>query len=166
VLFVFSDMQRARQCLPDYYGMIESLDDEFGRLVTALEKAGVADDTIVVFSSDHGDMIGSQSLKAKRWPYEESARIQLLIRYPRSIKPGTVIADPIGSPDMYPTLAGLTFGHMRRQDQSPDFQKKLLAHNHSLSAHFGTYQNVCQYALSNSNGSTDASKSWSTGSTP
>ena len=56
----------------------------------------MADDTIVVFSSDHGDMIGSQGLKAKRWPYEESARIPLLIRYPRSIKPGTVIADPIG----------------------------------------------------------------------
>lgn len=99
--------ENARQCLPDYYGMIESLDDEFGRLVEALEKAGVADDTIVVFSSDHGDMIGSQGLKAKRWPYEESARIPLLIRYRRSIKPGTVIADPIGSPDVYPTLAGL-----------------------------------------------------------
>jgi len=99
--------ENAQQCLPDYYGMIESLDDEFGRIVAALETAGVADDTIVVFSSDHGDMIGSQGLKAKRWPYEESARIPLLIRYPRSIKPGTVIADPIGSPDVYPTLAGL-----------------------------------------------------------
>lgn len=52
-------------------------------------------------------MIGCQGLKAKRWPHEESARIPLLIRYPRCIKPGTVIADPIGSPDMYPTLAGL-----------------------------------------------------------
>lgn len=99
--------ENARQCLPDYYGMIESLDDEFGRILAALDQAGVADDTIVVYTSDHGDMIGCQGLKAKRWPYEESARIPLLIRYPRSIKPGTVIADPIGSPDMYPTLAGL-----------------------------------------------------------
>ncbi len=97
----------AQQCLPDYYGMIESLDDEFGRLVAALEKAGVLDDTIVVFSSDHGDMIGSHGLKAKRWPYGESARIPLLIRCPRSIRAGTVIADPIGSPDIYPTLVGL-----------------------------------------------------------
>ena len=62
--------ENAKQCLPDYYGMIESLDDEFGRLVAALEKAGVVDDTIVVFSSDHGDVIGSQGLKAKRWPYD------------------------------------------------------------------------------------------------
>ena len=97
----------AQKCLPDYYGMIESLDDEFGRIMEALDQAGVADDTIVVYSSDHGDMVGCRGLKAKRWPYEESIRIPLLIRYPRSIKPGTVIADPIGSPDMYPTLAGL-----------------------------------------------------------
>jgi arylsulfatase A-like enzyme len=99
--------ENALQCLPDYYGMIESLDDEFGHIVEALEKAGVLDDTILVYSSDHGDMIGCQELKAKRWPHEESARIPLLIRYPRSIKQGTVIADPIGSPDVYPTLAGL-----------------------------------------------------------
>jgi arylsulfatase A-like enzyme len=97
----------AKQCLPDYNGMIESLDDEFKRLLRALDEAGVADDTIVVYSSDHGDMIGCQGLKAKRWPYEESARIPFLIRYPRVIKPGTVIADPFGSPDVYPTLAGL-----------------------------------------------------------
>jgi arylsulfatase A-like enzyme len=97
----------ARRCLPDYYGMIESLDDEFRRLLQALNQAGVADDTIVVYTSDHGDMIGCQGLKAKRWPYEESARIPFLIRYPRAIKPGTVLADPFGSPDVYPTLAGL-----------------------------------------------------------
>jgi len=97
----------AQKSLPDYYGMIESLDDEFKRILQALDEAGVADDTIVVFSSDHGDMIGCQGLKAKRWPYEESARIPFLIRYPRAIKPGTVIADPVSSADFYPTLAGL-----------------------------------------------------------
>jgi arylsulfatase A-like enzyme len=99
--------ENAERRLPDYYGMIESLDDEFKRLLQALDQAGVADDTIVVYSSDHGDMIGCQGLKAKRWPHEESARIPFLIRYPRAIKPGTVIADPFGAPDVYPTLAGL-----------------------------------------------------------
>ncbi|MCX7014638.1 MAG: sulfatase [Candidatus Sumerlaeota bacterium] len=97
----------AKASLPDYYGMIESLDVEFNRILEALDKAGVADDTVVVWSSDHGDMIGCQGLKAKRWPYEESARIPFLIRYPRAIKPGRVIDDPFGSADFYPTLAGL-----------------------------------------------------------
>lgn len=97
----------ANSNLPDYYGMIECLDGEVGRILRALEKSGAADNTIVVYSSDHGDMIGSQGLEAKRWPYEESARVPFLIRYPRAIPAGHVIADPFGTPDVYPTLAGL-----------------------------------------------------------
>jgi arylsulfatase A-like enzyme len=87
--------------------MIEGVDHQFARLLRALEEAGVADDTIVVFTSDHGDMIGSHGYKAKRWPYEESARVPFLMRYPMGIPAGRVLEDPFGSPDIYPTLAGL-----------------------------------------------------------
>ena len=52
-------------------------------------------------------MLGSQGLKAKRWPYEESAAVPLIMRYPGKIKPGKVINDPINTPDIYPSLAGL-----------------------------------------------------------
>ncbi len=97
----------AAKSLPDYYGMIEAVDAQFGQLMAALEKAGVADNTIVIFSSDHGDMIGSQGYKAKRWPYEESARVPFLIRYPKKLKAGRVIEEPFGTPDIYPTLASL-----------------------------------------------------------
>jgi arylsulfatase A-like enzyme len=97
----------AAKALPDYYGMIEAVDQQFARLMDALKQAGVADDTIVIFSSDHGDMIGSQGYKAKRWPYEESARVPFLIRYPREIPAGRTISDPFGTPDIYPTMAGL-----------------------------------------------------------
>jgi arylsulfatase A-like enzyme len=99
--------QYAENALPGYYGMIEGVDRQFARLLQALDEAGVADNTIVVFSSDHGDMIGSQGYKAKRWPYEESARVPFLIRYAKGITAGRVLADPFGSPDIYPTLAGL-----------------------------------------------------------
>lgn len=99
--------ETARKCLPDYYGMVESLDVEFKRMLDALDRAGVAEDTIVCYSSDHGDMIGCQGYKAKRWPYEESARVPFLIRYPRAIRAGRVIADPFGTVDVYPTLAAL-----------------------------------------------------------
>src|SRR5215471_10617336 len=77
--------QFAAKALPGYYGMIEGVDRQFARLLQALEEAGVADDTIVIFSSDHGDMIGSQGYKANRWPYEESARVPFLVRYPKGI---------------------------------------------------------------------------------
>jgi len=111
----------AKRNLPEYYGMIESLDVEFGRILKALAGAGVADDTIVVYTSDHGDMVGAHGLEAKRWPYEESARIPLLIRYPRAIRAGTVIADPFGSPDVYPTLAGLAGVQAPRGLDGADF---------------------------------------------
>jgi arylsulfatase A-like enzyme len=97
----------ARKVLPDYYGMVESLDAEFNRILKALEQAGVANDTIVCYSSDHGDMLGSHGYTAKRWPHEESARVPFLIRYPRAIRAGQVIADPFSTVDVYPTLAGL-----------------------------------------------------------
>jgi arylsulfatase A-like enzyme len=97
----------AERALPGYYGMIEGVDRQCARLLQALDQVGVAEDTIVVFSSDHGDMIGSQGYKAKRWPYEESARVPFLMRYPRAISAGRVLADPFGTPDIYPTLTGM-----------------------------------------------------------
>jgi arylsulfatase A-like enzyme len=97
----------AREVLPDYYGMVESLDIEFKRILDALDRAGVADDTIVCYSSDHGDMVGSHGYKAKRWPYEESARVPLMIRYPRALRAGRVLTDVFSTVDVYPTLAGL-----------------------------------------------------------
>lgn len=111
----------ARKNLPDYYGMIESLDDEFKRLLAALEEAGVADDTIVVYTSDHGDMVGCQGLKVKRWPHDQSARIPLLVRYPRTVRPGTIVAAPFGSPDVYPTLAGLAGVSVPKDLDGKDF---------------------------------------------
>ena len=97
----------ARTALPDYYGMVESLDYEFKRILDALDRSGAAQDTIVCYSSDHGDMVGSHGYTAKRWPHEESARVPFLIRYPRSIRPGQVISDPFSTVDVYPTLAAL-----------------------------------------------------------
>ncbi|MBI4906317.1 MAG: sulfatase [Acidobacteria bacterium] len=96
-----------RKVLPDYYGMVESLDAEFKRILDALDRAGVAKDTIVCYSSDHGDMVGGHGYTAKRWPHDESARVPLMIRYPGRIRPGTVIADPFSTVDVYPTLASL-----------------------------------------------------------
>jgi arylsulfatase A-like enzyme len=97
----------ARKSLPDYYGMIESLDVEFARILQALERSGAAEDTIVVYSSDHGEMIGSNGYARKRWPHDNSARVPFLIRYPRKIRPGQVFTQPFSTPDVYPTLAGL-----------------------------------------------------------
>jgi len=118
--------EHAEKALPEYYGMIEGIDVQFGRLMQELEKAGAAEDTIVVFTSDHGDMIGSHGYKVKRWPHEESARIPFLIRYPRSLPAGRTIEDPFGAFSIYPTLAGLAGVEVPKGLDGMDYSQLLI----------------------------------------
>ncbi|MFS0726664.1 sulfatase [Paenibacillus sp. 1P07SE] len=91
-----------------YYAAITALDDQLGRLLAALEERGLAEDTIVVFTSDHGDMLWSQGYMKKQQPWEESIHIPLLIRWPaRQQENGTVCDSLVSIVDMAPTLLGL-----------------------------------------------------------
>jgi len=93
--------------LAEYYAMIEAVDDQVGRVVSKLDELGLARDTIVLFSSDHGDMLGSQGLRLKRKPWEESIRIPGIVRYPARIKPGGKTDAIFTQVDFAPTLLGL-----------------------------------------------------------
>jgi arylsulfatase A-like enzyme len=103
---VFNDLGN-KDVLLNYYAAITSLDWNMGRLMEALERLGIADDTIVVFTSDHGDMIYSLYLFQKQWPYEESINVPFIIRYPRKIKSGQISDLLLGAQDIMPTLLGL-----------------------------------------------------------
>jgi arylsulfatase A-like enzyme len=87
--------------------MITSLDWNMGRLLKAVDELGLTDDTIVVFTSDHGDMLFSLYLVQKQWPYEESISVPFIIRYPRKLKAGQVNDVLLGTPDIMPTLLSL-----------------------------------------------------------
>ncbi|MCX6345103.1 MAG: sulfatase [Armatimonadetes bacterium] len=89
-----------------YYAMTSNLDKNLGRLMTALDKAEIADDTILVFTSDHGEMFGSHGRRAKNIFYDEAARIPFLLRYPRKIK-GAKSDACLNTVDIMPTLLGL-----------------------------------------------------------
>lgn len=100
---------QAIEDLRGYYAHIAALDDCFEQLLDTLEATGSAEDTIVVFTSDHGDMMQSQGLSTKLHPWEESIRIPLLIRYPRKFgRTGQRSASLISLPDLMPTLLGLS----------------------------------------------------------
>lgn len=96
----------ARQSVADYFACVTGVDEQIGRILQALEASGQAENTIVVFTSDHGEMMGSHGLMAKVVPYEESFRIPLIIRWPGKLKPGTNDLH-IGVPDMMPSLLSL-----------------------------------------------------------
>ena len=90
-----------------YHAHITAIDRELGRLMKKLDDLGLARDTILVYSSDHGSMQGSHSLGGKREPYEESVRIPLLVRRPGVVPEGRTSEALISSIDFMPTLCGM-----------------------------------------------------------
>ncbi|MEO0653154.1 MAG: sulfatase, partial [Planctomycetota bacterium] len=90
-----------------YYAACEALDDLFARLTGALERLGLADDTLVVFTSDHGSMLGSHGLTGKQTPFEEAISVPLLFRQPGRLPAGLAPEALFSALDMAPTLCGL-----------------------------------------------------------
>ena len=68
--------------MANYWGLCSQVDHHFGRILDALERAGTFDDTLIVFTSDHGDLMGSHQMIAKGVMFDESARIPLLMKLP------------------------------------------------------------------------------------
>lgn len=104
-----------QECLRCYYAMVNNLDEQFGRIMAQLDKLGISEETIVVFTSDHGEMFGSQGRMFKLTFYDEAARIPLLVRYPKTTKPAISEAC-VNTPDIMPTLLGA----MGLHDEIPD----------------------------------------------
>ncbi len=85
--------------------MLLGVDDSLGRIVAALARKGILDDTIVVFTSDHGYFYGEHGLnEERRLAYEETIRIPLIVRYPRLAAAGSTPAEMALSIDLAPTL--------------------------------------------------------------
>ncbi len=83
------------------------MDKEFARLLHALDENGMADDTIVVYTSDHGEMMGSHGHMGKQMPHEESCRVPFFVRLPGRKGRGETSDALFASVDIYPTLCGL-----------------------------------------------------------
>lgn len=89
-----------------YHGMVKYIDDQLGRVLQRLEERGLADNTLVIFTTDHGDMVGAHGCIGKSIFsfYDDLVRIPLLMRLPGRIKPGTVVKEPVSQIDFMPTI--------------------------------------------------------------
>ena len=92
--------------LRGYYAHVSALDAELGRLLDMLDRTQQAADTIVVYTSDHGTMLGSQASGGKRLPFDESCRVPFLLRYPGVVPAGRTSDALLASIDLFPTLCG------------------------------------------------------------
>jgi arylsulfatase A-like enzyme len=98
----------ARTDLAGYYAHCTALDRCVGELWETLKQAGIEENTIVVFSSDHGDMLHSQGETRKQRPWDESIRVPLLLHFPRQLgRNGRTLSTPVNSEDLMPTLLSL-----------------------------------------------------------
>ncbi|MBM4046265.1 MAG: DUF4976 domain-containing protein, partial [Planctomycetes bacterium] len=97
--------KNVREYLRCYYGQVTLMDELIGRILSALKEAGLERHTLVLFTSDHGDMQAAHGMVEKSVPayYEQIVRVPFLMRYP-TIKPGRVINQHVGSVDVMPTL--------------------------------------------------------------
>lgn len=107
---VFKNLQE-RQSIPEmmrgYYAMTANLDWNVGRLMKAIDKAGVRNNTIVVFTSDHGEMMGAQGRRAKNIFYEEAVRVPFIVRWPGKTPAGLKSDACLNTPDIMPTLLSM-----------------------------------------------------------
>jgi arylsulfatase A-like enzyme len=95
-----------RKCLARYYAFVTLIDDAFGETLDVLDETGQAENTIVVYISDHGDIMSAHRLFDKGpFMYEETVRIPLLLRWPARIPGGRVVQPFVNTVDVLPTLA-------------------------------------------------------------
>jgi len=98
------DMQRVTAA---YYGMIETIDEQYGSVMRMLEHHGEdIDDWIIVYTSDHGEMLGEHGIWEKQKFFEASARVPLIIRWPRQFEP-RVVEENVNLCDLFATLCDL-----------------------------------------------------------
>ena len=99
---------KARKDIAGYYSHIATLDDCIGNVISTLNETGLAENTIVVFTSDHGDMLYSHGQIKKQQPWEESVRVPFLLRVPAlHDSQGKTLDVPLNTPDILPTLLSL-----------------------------------------------------------
>lgn len=108
--------------ISDYLRTAQSVDDGVGQVLDYLEAAGLAGNTIVIYSSDQGFFLGEHGWFDKRLPYEEALTMPFLMAYPKEIKPGTTCDALLGNHDILPTLVDFAGGTVPERVQGRSFR--------------------------------------------
>ena len=100
----YADPQKIKYMISNYYGLVKEIDDWVGAILDTLDKHRLTKKTLVIFTSDHGEMLGAHGLREKNVFYEESAHIPLLIRLPGKVNSNTKVNGYVSLVDLFPTI--------------------------------------------------------------
>lgn len=100
----YADPEKIKYMIANYYGLVSEIDHWVGQILNKLDELNLTENTMVIFVSDHGEMLGAHGMREKNVFYEESSHIPLLIRFPNEISPNTNVDGYISTIDLFPTI--------------------------------------------------------------
>uniref|UniRef100_A0A7S4VEZ2 Sulfatase N-terminal domain-containing protein n=1 Tax=Ditylum brightwellii TaxID=49249 RepID=A0A7S4VEZ2_9STRA len=106
------EIEAVKEWMVSYYALVEEVDHHIGRLLRKLDKAGQTNNTLLIFTSDHGESLGAHGRKGKGTFFEESVRSPLMFRLPNEIPQGKAIDIPTSSIDVFSTILDYTGNEM------------------------------------------------------
>lgn len=129
----FDSAAEKRKIREAYLASVTQVDEAFGRVLAALERNGILDNTVVIYTADHGEMLQDKGFYQKMLPYESACRIPLIVRWPAAFSPGSTRDDFVDLLDLFPTLldlAGLSLDYKPSYKQATLEGESLLSSNH------------------------------------
>ncbi len=100
----YNEKDKVQYMTANYYAFVTEVDDWVGKILNKLDELKLSENTLVIFVSDHGEMLGAHGMRGKFCFYEESVRVPFLIRYPGQIKAGQTISTPVSVLNIFPTI--------------------------------------------------------------
>jgi arylsulfatase A-like enzyme len=100
----YSDPKMIQYFISEYYALVKEVDDWVGKILDKLDELGLTDNTLVIFTSDHGEMLGSHGMRGKFCFYEESSHVPMMLRFPGRIKSGIKVKAPVSNMDLFATI--------------------------------------------------------------
>jgi arylsulfatase A-like enzyme len=100
----YSDPKMIQYFISEYYALVKEVDHWVGQILDKLDELDLSDNTLVIFVSDHGEMLGGHGMRGKFCFYEESSHVLMMIRFPGRIKPGTKVTAPVSNMDLFATI--------------------------------------------------------------
>lgn len=100
----YADPKMIQYFISEYYALVKEVDHWVGQILDKFDELGLTDNTLVVFTSDHGEMLGSHGMRGKFCFYEESSHVPMMIRFPGRIKSGTKVKAPVSNMDLFATI--------------------------------------------------------------
>ncbi len=104
IISPYNEKDKVQYMIANYYAFVTEIDDWVGKILAKLDELKLSENTLVIFVSDHGEMLGAHGMRGKFNFYEESVRVPFLIRYPGKIKANQTITNPVSILNIFPTI--------------------------------------------------------------